>query len=426
METMEHIRWPSKIERSTRSAALGLSLFLLFTLPWRGAFQFGEVGTIGRVVGVAVAAVWGVNVLVRREVRILSRLHLLLGVLVCWSAISYVWSIAPVQTLETTVRYALILGLLVVVWDLYRTHAAIEYAFFAYVLGAYLVVGTVFYNLLVDSVVHTGRYTAFGLNPNVIARTLVLGAPLAGYLVARPTAPLLPTRSVRACNLLYVALAGVAITLTGARQGMLGFGITLAFLAFLSYREWGRDSGSSTSFSRRSLAAGAGVLAVAVTAAVYLVTVATNLLTRLLLTPVEVASGGFGGRAPIWRAGMDVIGRRPLLGHGSGTFVQAVEPLFSEGEVPVAAHNAFVQLGVELGLVGIAIYTAVLVVVAVAIYRQRTRYRELWTCLFAILLVLILLEGIVANVVKYLVFTLVLLTARMERRRETHVIDLPP
>lgn len=80
----------------------------------------------------------------RREVRLLSRLHLLLGALVCWSAISYGWSIAPGLTIATTVRYLLILGILVVIWDLYRTDAAIEYAFLACVLGAYLV--AVFYN----------------------------------------------------------------------------------------------------------------------------------------------------------------------------------------------------------------------------------------------------------------------------------------
>lgn len=425
-DLLEYIGPSSSLERSTRSTALVLSLLLIFTLPWRGALQFDEIGTIGRLVGAAVAIVWGINVLSRREIRYPSRLHFLLGVLVCWSAISYLWSIAPGQTVETTVRYVFVLGILVVVWDLYRTDAAIEYAFLAYVLGAYLVVGTVFYNFLVDSVVHTSRYTAFGLNPNIIARMLVLGVPFAGYLVVRPTGPLLPTRVVRAFNLLYVALSGVAITLTGARQGMIGFGIALAFLAFLGYQDWIRDPSSAIPIGRRGLATGTGLLLITVTAVVYLITIATDLLTRLLLTPIEVASGGFGGRAPIWQAGMDVLRQRPFLGYGSGTFVPAVEPLFSEGEVPVAAHNAFVQLGVELGFVGIALYTVILVVVAVAIYRQHTRYRELWMCSFAILVVLILLEGIVANIVKYLIFMFVLATADMERRRSIHVADWSP
>lgn len=411
MDSLEQAVGPSKLERSTRAAALGLSLLLIFTLPWRGAFQFGGIGTIGRLVGAIVAAVWGINMLFRREVRILSRLHLLLGALVCLSAISYVWSIAPRQTLGTTLRYVLILGILVVIWDLYRTDAAIEYAFFAYVIGAYLVVGAVFYNFLLESVVHTNRYTAFGLNPNIIARMLVLGTPLAGYLVVRPTAPLLPHRIVRAFNLSYVVLSAVAITLTVARQGLIGLGISFAFLAFLGYQDWVRDPDLSIPVGRKMLAVGTGVLLIVIMAAVSLVLIATNLLSRLLLTPLEIASGDFGGRAPIWEAGMTVIRQRPVLGHGSGTFVPAVEPFFPEGEVPVAAHNAFIQLGVELGLIGIVLYTAILVVVAVAIYRQHTRYRGLWVCLFAILLVLILIEGIVANIVKYLIFMFVLATA---------------
>lgn len=413
--SFEQITRRRSIDRPTRAAALVLSLLLIFTLPWRGAFQVGGIGTIGRFVGAIVAVVWGINVLHRREIRYPSRLHLLLGALVCWSAISYLWSIAPAQTVETTVRYVLVLGILVVIWDLFRTHAAIEFAFFAYVLGAYLVVGAVFYNFVLDAVVHVTRYTAFGLNPNIIARTLVLGMPLAGYLAVRPTAPGLTTPSARVCNALYVALAGVATVLTGARQGMIGLGITLVFLAALSYRERSGDRRLTDPFDRRTLATGVGLLTIAVVIVGYLVAVATNILSRLLMTPAEVASGGFGGRAPIWQAGMAVIGRRPLLGHGSGTFVPAIESLFSEGEVPVAAHNAFIQLGVELGVVGVVIYTALLLVVGVAIHRQHTRYRELWTALFAILLVFVLLEGIVANIVKYLIFAFVLLTAIMER-----------
>lgn len=423
-EIMEYIDRSSSIEQATRSTALVLSLLLIFTLPWRGALQFDEIGTIGRFVGAAVAIVWGINVLLRQEIKYPSRLHLLLGVLVCWSAISYLWSIAPGETIETTVRYVFVLGILVVIWDLFRTHAALEVAFFAYVLGAYLVVGAVFYNFILDSVVHVTRYTAFGLNPNIIARTLVLGTPLAGYLAVRPTTDPLTTRTVRTCNLLYVAVAGVAIVLTGARQGMIGFGITLAFLAMLGYQERVSNNRPASPFGRRALATAAGLLTIVVAAGIYLVAAATNILTRLLLTPAEVASGGFGGRASIWQAGLEVIERRPLLGYGSGTFGSAIEPLFPEDEVPVAAHNAFIQLGVELGVIGVVIYTAILLVVAIAIYRQHTRYRGLWVTLFAILLVLILLEGIVANVVKYLVFMFVFLTATMDHDQDKRLTNL--
>lgn len=142
-----------------------------------------------------------------------------------------------------------------------------------------------------------GRYTAFGLNPNIIARILVLGTPLAGFLAVRPTGPLLPRRGLRAFNLSYVVLSGVAISLTGARQGLIGFGIAAVFLLFLIYRDWIRDPSSSITAGRRGLAAGAGLFLITGTVAVYLITVATNLLSRLLATPAEVASGDFGGRA---------------------------------------------------------------------------------------------------------------------------------
>lgn len=426
MESLAHALRPSKTEYVTRAAALGLSLLLIFTLPWRGAFQLGAIGTIGRIVGAVVAVVWGVNVLMRRGVRRPSRLHLLLGALACWSALSYVWSIAPSMTPGTTLRYVLILGILFVVWDLYRTDVAIEYAFFAYVIGAYVLVGAVFVDLLVDSIGQTSRYTAFDLNPNIIARMLALGTPFAGYLLVRATDSVLSSRAGRAINLLYFVLSGVAITLTVARQGLIAYAIALAFLAFLCYQAYLRNADVPLPFDRTVLAVGGGVGLVVLVGATALVLVATNLLERLLLTPMEVASGDFGGRAPIWEAGMAVFRQRPVLGHGSGTFMPAVEPFFADGEVPIAAHNAFIQLGVELGLVGVAIYTAILVVAAVAIYCQHTRYRALWVSLFAILFVFILIEGIVANVVKYLVFTFALATAQSGRIEELRLPEWLP
>lgn len=57
MGSLDDISGRSSLERPLRAAALALSLLLIFTLPWRGAFQFGEIGSIGRLVCAVVAVV---------------------------------------------------------------------------------------------------------------------------------------------------------------------------------------------------------------------------------------------------------------------------------------------------------------------------------------------------------------------------------
>lgn len=405
------------LAESTTSLAFGLTLLLVFTLPWRGAIQIGQIGTIGRVIGAIVGAVWCLSVFFRANVRVPAWFHVVLGMLVCWSAISALWTIDVGQTVETTLRYVFIWAILFAIWDLYRTPEDIEYALQAYVLGGFVVIGAVLYNFALDAVVHMTRFTAFGLNPNIIARMLVLGAPLAWYLSFRPRATLLTDPLVRSINVLYIALAGIAIVLTGARQGMIGFAITLVFIGGSVVSGVFQDF---PSVGRKAVTAGFGVLAAGIVTAVYLLVVATDIAARLLLIPAEVASGSFGGRGRIWDASIEVMAQRPFIGHGSGTFVPAITPLFPSGDVPVAAHNAFFQLGVELGFVGIGIYTVLLLGTAVTICTQSTRYRTLWLTVFAVLFVLIAIEGIVANVVKYLLFMFAVSTATMPPERAGH------
>lgn len=405
-----HAGWRGSLARSTTALAFGLTVVLVFSLPWRGAIQIGPIGTIGRVIGAAAGAVWAVSALVRFDVRMPSWFHVALGALACWSAISALWTISLGETVETTVRFVLIWAILVAIWDLYRSPEDVDYALQAYVLGAFVVVGVVFYNFALDALVRTGRFSAFGLNPNIVARTLVLGAPLAWYLCLRSRAPVLATLPVRAVNLLYLVCAGVAIALTGARQGMVGFAITLAFVVTTAAHDALRGR---PAVGRMTIAAGIAVLAGGVATAGYLIVAVTDVFARVLRIPGEVLSGSFGGRGWIWEASVEVMAQRPLLGHGSGTFVPAVDPLFAAGNAPIAAHNVILELGVELGAVGIAIYAAILLGTAVAIATQSTRYRTLWATVFAIVLMLIAIESILANVVKFLLFMFAVSTATM-------------
>jgi O-antigen ligase len=81
------------------------------------------------------------------------------------------------------------------------------------------------------------------------------------------------------------------------------------------------------------------------------------------IVPVIKGQGDtFGTRVRLWNAGLRMIEDRPLLGVGPGNFVVAVSR-YSRGEILLAglsAHNAYISVAAEMGLIGLALFGLVL------------------------------------------------------------------
>jgi O-antigen ligase len=69
------------------------------------------------------------------------------------------------------------------------------------------------------------------------------------------------------------------------------------------------------------------------------------------------------GRANLVQGGIDLFGERPLWGYGSGSFQQAYANHRENKDVPVSvSHTEPVTVAAEQGLVGLALYVALIVV----------------------------------------------------------------
>lgn len=80
------------------------------------------------------------------------------------------------------------------------------------------------------------------------------------------------------------------------------------------------------------------------------------------------------GRGHAWKACFTMIGESPIFGKGPGTFTYEYNPRFiKDGAMFDLAHNDFLQIGVHTGLVGLALYVAFLVVLAIRAYRASSR-----------------------------------------------------
>jgi O-antigen ligase len=76
-------------------------------------------------------------------------------------------------------------------------------------------------------------------------------------------------------------------------------------------------------------------------------------LQRLATTADEISTGDLSGRAAIWQQGLAVFVEHPLLGIGRSAFPTAVESGRS-------AHNSFLVVLVELGMIGSLLFGIIL------------------------------------------------------------------
>ena len=102
---------------------------------------------------------------------------------------------------------------------------------------------------------------------------------------------------------------------------------------------------------------------------------------RLATIPNEVTRGTLHDRTRIWKAGLKVLKQHPILGVGSGAYPKAVEPWLGVPKVAgfqYVAHNTFLSVLVECGLVGFAIFALLLATLLLYIWTMQSLERFLW------------------------------------------------
>jgi len=133
-------------------------------------------------------------------------------------------------------------------------------------------------------------------------------------------------------------------------------------------------------------------------------------LERYESTATEMSEGDWNGRLPIWEEGLRLIDDNWLLGVGAAAFATgAVET----GNAP---HNLVLSLLAELGLVGFALFAAILGA-AVALALRQPGAAAMWTTL----LVVWFLNAITHNYEdKKVTWMLFMLIAISDSVRQTH------
>jgi O-antigen ligase len=358
-----------------RIAYIVLCAFV-FDLPW-GEYvpQVGGV-VLGTWIGVLAVGVMALRTAVTGRLRILSPLHYWMLTLVAWSALSIFWTVDWDSTATRVGTYVQVLAVVWLIWELAVTQARVVGLLQSYVFGALVAsIGTIcnfmagrtaaqFAATIPGKVVwETYRYSFAYLNEDDLGLVLALSIPVVFYLLVSRKGFL-----VKLLCWLQLVAGVAAILLTGSRGALVAAIPGLAMLPLTVFRlpRWQRIV---------SLTATACLLA----CSLYLVPRSSR--ARILQFAQEVSAGTLTHRTTIWVAGLEAFRDHAFLGVGAGAYGPAVLRVV---DIAYPAHNTFLSVLVELGVVGALLLFALLASVFYSALQARYLERCLWITLLLI------------------------------------------
>jgi len=349
-----------------RSIAFALSLVFIFLVPWEGVVRF-PLGTMARALGVAVGAFWLATVIIQGRLRKLTLYHMMVVLFVIWNALSLFWSADPNRSIAHLRTWVQTLILVFILWDLYTSKEAILAGLQAYILGAYVAVGTAIQNYLSGNAYYTNyqRFSPGDTNPDGFGFILALGIPLAWYLAGSKTTnrwgPLL-----KFLNYAYIPAAFLGLALSGTRTALIASLVGMAFglISMTRLRIWARIA--------------IFVLLTVVILILWPYVQTLESFQRLGTTGTELTEGDLNNRTNNWSEGLNSFVEHPLLGVGSNMY-RSVNSLGKVG------HNSFISVLVELGLVGFLLFGIILAIVVTQAWSHPLRWdKSFWLTVFAV------------------------------------------
>jgi O-antigen ligase len=340
----------------------------IFTMPFQKSFIVPGIGSLNKLFGLALVAMGIFTVLIKGEFKKLPLFYILLASFIFLSIMSYFWSEVPMDSVNKSILYFQLGFLSWAIYEFSCDKKKINGLFKAYVLGCGVIAIQSLYGYLFGGyqIVNGTRFFVEGYNPNQLGITWTLSLPLAMYLIIHGYKK----------YIIYVPFAAFSILLTGSRTAL----VLLAFVAvsilwsLFKYRVRFRKL----------------ITFVLIIIGFYVVSqIPQGQLDRLSTLKYELSSGTMNGRTTIWYSGVEAFKENPMFGAGSGAFAEAAENNVVNGE-EMSAHNAYLSVLVENGMVGFILFGGMLIFMFVITLRTEKNNLYRWVSLTLLMTWLIL------------------------------------
>jgi len=334
-------------------------VLFIFVVPTEKIVVLPGLGSVARIVGALAMLTWFLSVLLGSPLRSVKPFHTLFFLFVLWNCASLFWSVDVAATQERMVTWVQLGLVVVLIWDLLDNQKLTIIAIQAFVLGALLGACGIIYNYLGSSEFVYGRYSAAGQHSVNIGLILALAIPMAWYLVLQKPPNSTVASLLRLLNILYLPLACIGIALTGSRGAMVASLPAIVFIASTlgSLSIWARLFCILTAMG----GAYAGYLLVPQAS-----------LDRLGTAYAELSGGGnLTGRTDIWHDAFLRFLDNPILGVGSDAFATV-------SEHRLVAHNSFLSVLVETGIVGLVLFVALFGIALFCTFKLPKLEANLW------------------------------------------------
>jgi O-antigen ligase len=347
-----------------RSIASGGLLVLIFTIPWENVVEIASLGTLSRVVGLGVGAVWILAVIASDRVRAPSPVVAAAFLFVVWGVVTLFWTVDVDATVARSITYMQLMLLVYLVWDLVLDQKRFSRSVGAYLLGSWVTLGALFYHAASFGLAGwDARFTIGTFQADDLGLIIALCIPIAAYVAVNETRRFRPV--MRILGAVYVPAAVVGILLSGSRAALAAALPGIIYAAIC----WVRRAAGWRLITL-------GVLLVAVVVIAPLIPVVT--LQRVTTAGNDPIEGFLNGREIVWREAYATFQAHPVTGVGSGAFRAQDAGRVARNSGGKVAHNFTLQLWAELGIIGWAIFMTMLALLVLSIARLPRWRRGLW------------------------------------------------
>lgn len=342
--------------------AFVLMCLIAFAIPWENTLIIPGMGTISRVLGLGTLPVALFAILNMGRLRIPSVPLVLMGVFIAWGSLSFWWTADIEATSIAIGTWLQCLGMVWLVWELAPQRERQLMLARAYVVGTLISSGDTILSYLSGSKKLYERYSASGFDPNDLGLLLALSLPISFYL-----ATIRRHRSAVWIYRVQQIAAVVAIGLTSSRAALIATAVALSYLLFASVK---------MTFRQKCAFFLVGLMAIG-SAVTFLPQTSWK---RWGGIGKELKQGTLGDRIVIWSVGLELFREHPIRGIGAGGFPEGTRWMFPRGEV---AHNTFLSVLVEEGLVGLALFLLLLLTLTLPLVHLPVLERTMWLAVLA-------------------------------------------